>query len=389
MEHRNLMSVHSWIFFAAAAKLTSMRWALAKQLAKSEPVVIVQQAISLLRDRAKPELRERAIPLPDTRASWSYQPLYYPERIPVAGRIFRYFNYSIFRREMNSLLPSDTKRIVCYDSPIQHALVGMFGESLSVYLAIDDRTLTVTGLPIRGELEAERKLLGKVDSVVCVSELLATILRSRVPEGRTLPIHVLSNGYDERIFNSETDYDEPEFLRQIPHPRMIVTGHISERIDWDAIIGASRLRPQWSWIFVGPADRGLPEKISDGLGKRGFWHPQIPLPHIPAWIHHSDACAVPYRLNDFTMASSPLKAMEFLAMGFPVLSTRVPSLEPYGQVVQWVEEGDATSYAQALDRCATVEKEPSRCEARRRAVRKDSWEVRVEEFRAMVFDGSS
>src|SRR5271157_1381245 len=117
MEHRNLMSVHSWIFFAVAAKLTSMRWALAEQLAKSEPVVIVQQAISLLRDRAKPELRERAIPLPGTRASWSYQPLYYPERMPVAGRICRYFNHDILRREINSLLPGDTERIVCYDSP--------------------------------------------------------------------------------------------------------------------------------------------------------------------------------------------------------------------------------------------------------------------------------
>ena len=366
-----------------------MRWAIPERLAESEPVVIVRHAFSLLRDRIMPPLRERALPLNGTKGSWTYHPLYYPEKLPVAGRICRYFNHDMLRREIDTLLPIDRGRIVCYDSPTQYSLVGRLGESLGLYLAIDDRTLTVTGQPVKGELEAEKKLLGKVDAVICVSTPLAAILRSRVPGGRALPIHVLPNGYNERVFNPEIENDEPEFLRHIPRPRVLVTGHVSNRIDWLGIAEVSRLRTQWSWVFVGPADTGMPENISGILGRRGFWHPQITLTEVPAWIRHCDACAVPYRLNDFTQASSPLKSIEYLAMGKPVLSTRVPSLQHYGNLIQWVEEGDADGYARALDRCITAEGNPSRYEARQQAVKRDSWESRVNQFRDMVHNGNS
>jgi glycosyltransferase involved in cell wall biosynthesis len=364
-----------------------MRWAVPERLAESEPVVIVRHAFSLLRERAMPPLRERAMPLNGTRGSWSYQPFYYPEKLPVAGRICRYLNHDLLRREINTLLPVDGGRIVCYDSPTQYSLVGRLGEALSLYLAIDDRTLTVTGQPVKGELEAEQKLLGRVNGVICVSAKLTAILQSRTPGRRTLPIHVLPNGYDERVFNPEAEYGEPEFLRHIPRPRLLVTGHVSQRIDWPGIAEASRLRPQWSWVFVGPADTGMPENILGILGKRGFWHPQITVTEVPAWIRHCDACAVPYRLNNFTCASSPLKAIEYLAMGAPVLSTRVPSLEHYGDVILWVDEGHAASYAEALDRCLSVETDASRFEARQQAVKGDSWGARTNQFRAVVFNG--
>jgi hypothetical protein len=37
--------------------------------------------------------------------------------------------------------------------------VGRFGEKISVYVAVDDRTVTVTGEPIKGGIEAEKTLL--------------------------------------------------------------------------------------------------------------------------------------------------------------------------------------------------------------------------------------
>jgi UDP-galactopyranose mutase len=257
-------------------------------------------------------------------------------------------------------------------------------EDVSIYLAIDDRTLTVTGLPVKGELKAEQKLLGKVDKLICVSESLADTLRSRAPSGHTLPIHVLPNGYDERLFDPEVECHEPAFLKNIPRPRLLVSGHISERIDWDGIAQAAQLRPQWNWVFVGPADAGMAKKILNMLGKRGFCHPQIALADVPAWIRHCDACAVPYRLNDFTRASSPLKAIEYLAMGAPVVSTRVPSLGLYGDEILWVGENDGTSYAKALDKCIDVEASAGRRQARMHATANESWKIKAGHFRKMV-----
>jgi glycosyltransferase involved in cell wall biosynthesis len=379
----------TWVFFALGAKPTSMRRAIAERLAEDNFVVIVDHKVSVLRDRAIPSFQQRRIPLGNSGKFWHYRPLHFPEQVPGLGRAFRLFNQRLLQRELNHLTPRGMPRIVCYDSPSQCELVRLLRGDLSIYLAIDDRTLTVAGVPIKGELEAEKKLLERVNKVICVSEPLAETLRSRMASYPSKPVHVLRNGYDEHVFNHKRNYPEPAALKGVPKPRVLVAGHISDRIDWDGIRRASLLRPDWTWIFLGPADPGKVEQILHDLSGRGLWYPQAELADVPAWISHSDACAVPYRLNAFTFASYPLKAIEYLAMGVPVLSTRVPALQHYGDVVLWVNEGDAEAYAEALDRCLTLEAVSSRYEARRRAVKEDPWGVRVNQFRRMVFNGNS
>jgi hypothetical protein len=378
--------VYSWIFFAAASKPTSMRRALAERLAEEEIVIIVDHPVSLLRDRKVPLLEARCNRLPGMEGCWEYRPLHYPERLPGLGRITRMINRQRLQRELDQLLPNKARRIVCYDSPTQEHLVGKLNEDISIYLAIDDKTLTVWGEPIHGELEAERRLLSRVDKAVCVSEPLAEVLRSRVPNGRTLSIQVLPNGYNERIFDANRKYTEVAPLVDVPRPRILVAGHVSERIDWDGIAGAARLRPQWTWIFVGPADQGVQEKIQRDLGVHGYYHPPIPVTEVPAWISHCDACAVPYRLNPFTRASHPLKAIEYLAMGAVVLSTRIPSLERYGEAIEWVNEGDGESYVRALDRLVNQVKSSEVVTLRKQAVNRDSCKVRVNQFKEIVFN---
>jgi glycosyltransferase involved in cell wall biosynthesis len=291
------------------------------------------------------------------------------------------------QRELDELFPRETARIVCYDSPTQDHIVGELRESLSVYLAIDDRTITVRGESISGEIEAEKRLLRKVDRVICVSEPLAQTLKSRTSEGQTPPIFVLPNGYDERIFDPSVDYPEPDFLKDIPRPRILIAGHVSERIDWDGIAGASLLRPDWTWIFLGSADRGMEEKLRNLLDSHAVMHPSIPVDSVPAWIRHSDACAVPYRLNRFTLASHPLKAIEYLAMGAPVLSTRIPSLESYHGGIEWVEEGDGRGYAKVLDALKQKEMQQKLKEIRRNIVKQETWGIRIAQFRQIILSG--
>ena len=112
--------------------------------------------------------------------------------------------------------------------------------------------------------------------------------------------------------------------------------------------------------------------------------PPVPLQQVPGWIAHADACAVPYRLNSFTKASSPLKAFEYLAMGAPTLSTRVPCLEKFAHALAWVEEGNGASYALALQRLGEEGRSSEHVAQRRSAVANASIAARVREFLAYV-----
>ena len=384
----------SWIFFADMLRPWTQR-ALAKQIGQEEKVVVVGQAASVLRNRSLPPFRARHKSVEGSLYCRDYQPLYFPGRLPGVGKLFRDLNQRLLKRELDRLLPPEEERIVFYDQPMEYDLVKSFGEALSIYLALDDLTLTVWGEPFPKQVQAEIRMLGKIDALICVSRVLADTLQSRIPEGRTIPVHVLPNGYDEHLFNLDKSWKEPAALRPIPKPRVLVAGYVSERIDWDGIAGAARARPDWTWVFTGPATTGMPEKIKS-LGEklnqetpsRNFpkmaWLGEFRNEEVPAFITHCDVCAVPYRLNAFTRSSSPLKAFEYLAMGAPVLSTRIPSLESYGDVMEWVEEGEGESYGGALDRLMAKRHHPQVVEKRREAVRNESWENRARQFKKIV-----
>lgn len=274
----------------------------------------------------------------------------------------------------------DRPEILCVRSPDQIGFIGCLGESLSLYSASDDYTVNLQGLPIPGELERERLLLEKIDQVFCVSEVLADRLRERAPRGKNLPVHIIPNFYNERIFNLTASRLEPAVLRDVPRPRILVAGHISDRIDWDGIIAASALRPDWRWIFLGRATEPLMEEKIRRLGPRGQLFPSVAVDEVPAWIQYSDACAIPYRLNAFTLASDPIKAPEYLAMGAAVLSTRVPSLSRFGKAIYWVEEGNPDSYAAALDAIHADSGKLEMSVFRQQAAAGDSLEIRTRQF---------
>ena len=384
----------TWIFFADMQK-PHVQWALAKQMARSEKVIVVRHAVSVRRNRCIPPFTERVERVEGFSSCWNYRPLHFPERLPGLGRFLRRMNRRLMRKELDRLSPPPEKRIVCYDLPTEGDWVGKLGEELSLYLATDDLTITVWGDPLPGQLDAEKRLLAKIDGIFCVSQVLIEVLRARLSPDRPVPIHILPNGYDESLFNPEQKHSEPAVLRPIPRPRILVAGYISERIDWEGIKAASKSRPDWTWVFIGPATTGMEERIKH-LGNelnqdrpsnrfpRLVWLGDFRLEEVPAFIEHSEVCAIPYRVNTFTQASNPVKAFDYLGMGAAVLSTRIPSLESYGDVMEWVEEGKGESYGAALDRLMAKRNDPQVFEKRRGAVRNDSWQSRAQQFRNIV-----
>ncbi len=185
-------------------------------------------------------------------------------------------------------------------------------------------------------------------------------------------------------------------LAGVPRPRVLVTGHISERIDWPGIIGALSERPEWSWVLAGPADEGMQDKVAAvtandnarlGTAKLVLL-PSVAVEHVPGLIQHCDACAVPYRLNPFTLASSPLKAVEYLAMGAPVRVLESLSLNPYGHVIHWVEPGVGASYAKALDSIRREGRDSELANLRRSTVTGQSTTAKTKAFRAIVLAAS-
>jgi glycosyltransferase involved in cell wall biosynthesis len=257
------------------------------------------------------------------------------------------------------------KPILVTTLPNAADFVGTFDEEAVIYYCVDDFTQW-PGVDGNMVAEMEENLLAQAD-IVCASseELCRTRERSK---GKPF---LLSHGVD---FTHVSSAPQQSASLQCHCNRPIVGffGALSPWLDFELICDLARSRPEWSFVLIGPADvdisrlAALPNLFLPG---------KIPYDKLPAYAASFDVALIPFLVNDLTVSVNPLKLMEYLACGLPVVSTRLPEVARYGDFVYLadtaVEFGAAISQALAEDSEALREK-------RRTLARGHSWDAVAE-----------
>jgi glycosyltransferase involved in cell wall biosynthesis len=107
-----------------------------------------------------------------------------------------------------------------------------------------------------------------------------------------------------------------------------------------------------------------------------------PYETLPAYVQGFDVGIIPYVLNNWTRSVDPLKTLEYLAAGIPVVSLPLPELEKYAPPVR-IGPGYDAFIAEVTSALA----EPSTAAAGRRALaQQHTWERRARRFLEIVHE---
>ena len=152
-------------------------------------------------------------------------------------------------------------------------------------------------------------------------------------------------------------------------------GALARWLDDEMLDETAARRPDWSFVLVGPMYEG-------GLrGARSLRRPNViwtgprhyrSLPGYVAWF---DVALIPFRLDDVTRATSPLKLYEYFAAGRPVISTALPECESFPEV-RIVRS--SAELSEALDTARADSRDPQFVARLRSVGRQNSWRARVE-----------
>jgi glycosyltransferase involved in cell wall biosynthesis len=94
-----------------------------------------------------------------------------------------------------------------------------------------------------------------------------------------------------------------------------------------------------------------------------------------------DVGIIPYVLNDWTRAVDPLKLLEYLAAGIPVVSTPLPEVRKYAAAITLAS--GPTEFAHAVV-AVCVSDRPALQRARQQVARQQTWEHRAAQFLDIV-----
>ena len=234
------------------------------------------------------------------------------------------------------------------------------------------------GMDPRRLLAGEEQVAAAADLVLAASPLAAERWRTR---GR--PAQALPNGCDVDRFTNAPTAAEAAPARTGDTPVAGFVGHLNERSDLgllEAVVDAGT-----QLLLVGPiADTLAGPRLERLLARPGVQAVGAqPYEDLPDWLGRMDVGLVPYRDDEFNRWSFPLKTLEYLAAGLPVVSTDLPA-------VRWLDCPEVTAvngpagFTAAVHRRAASARNPELVRARQAFARTHSWAERARALAAVL-----
>ena len=166
-------------------------------------------------------------------------------------------------------------------------------------------------------LDLEQELIDRSDIVFTGGSSLYEAKKDRHHS-----VHCFPSSVDRTHFmKARARQFEPADQEDLPRPRLGFYGVIDERFDIDLLDKVAAMRPNWSFVMVGPvvkiSDENLPKRPNICyLGGKTY-------NELPAYLSGWDVALMPFAMNESTQFISPTKTPEYLAGGKPVVSTPI------------------------------------------------------------------
>ncbi len=228
----------------------------------------------------------------------------------------RRMNERMSVRLLRSVLGS--RRFIYFANAVfSSALPRDLGASRVVVDLIDDFSAFDWAPP--GSRAAERRLLRRADLVLSGTATLQRRFSKTRPD-----IEYLPSGTDPARFQAPAS--EPSDLGDLPHPRVLFIGSLNDRMDARLFPLSAQVASEFGGcvVVVGPVHGSfsMPGAKPANLHFLGL----KPHGEIPAYYQHCDVGIMPFSDSPAARAINPVKALEYLAVGMPVISTPIPDV---------------------------------------------------------------
>jgi glycosyltransferase involved in cell wall biosynthesis len=216
--------------------------------------------------------------------------------------------------------------IIFSATPMVVDIIGTLGESSSHYFCLDDYSCYDGAYQCIGQLEG--KMLQKVDSFFTLSEPLMQTRRARSGENHYLPM-----GVDTDLFFPSNE-PLPPALESLKRPIVGFFGQIGSYVDIDLIVRCANAYPDATFIVIG---RPHVDVSVFAQAPNIIFLGEIPYRDMPRYARGFDVGLNPRVLNRLSVAMNPLKILEYLSLGMPVVSTDLPAVRMFKDFVSIAE----------------------------------------------------
>lgn len=214
-------------------------------------------------------------------------------------------------------------------------------------------------------LASENQLFEQADFSVFTARTLIEQLRGQYPALGEASV-VIRNGVDLGHF------------QPVPGGKSKVVGYVGSLDDWfdlEAVWQAALDHPGAEFVFLGRIENAKVKQLETLPNVR--FYGEIPYARLPGYLAEFDIALIPFLITPLTLATNPIKLYEYFACGLPVVSTALPEVRQYSELLYLAQS--AQEFSDQVGR-ALAESDAALREARRAAARQESWQARADQL---------
>lgn len=307
------------------------------------------------------------------------------------GRTFRFINWVNHRINYNFIKPFSKEKnikVITFTPELMYLLDKIGDLDIFYYVSDDYKTLPQwKNYCQKRQFDLLEKDLMKIAKGVFVTSV-SLYRRYKPLYDNVCLFPIPSNAKLYANFDSKKN-KKPSDLKNIPHP---IAGFIGSYYDWkidtEFLIRIIQKSPKVSFVFLGTIkinDLVLYNKLLNlsnvyYLGCKS-------VQELPPYVANFDTCLIPYRTNQYGQSAYPVKIMEYLAMGKPVVSTALPSVKHLADrgLIYWLE--NENQFVNFLDRALNEKRNSRLIKMRQFEAIKNDWSVRIKQFLKLINNG--
>jgi glycosyltransferase involved in cell wall biosynthesis len=191
------------------------------------------------------------------------------------------------------------------------------------------------------------------------------------------------NGVDTRHFSQASrtgSVPAPDDLAPILAQKKPVIGYhgaLAPWFDYALFQEVALQRQDLNFVLIGPQ---MGSSLQDsGLLKlkNVHWLGQKTYPELPSYVSNFDIAVIPFKLNEITHATSPIKLYEYLAAGKPVVIT--PMQESMRLNAALVAQG-VEDFCRKIDRALILKSDPVYLNELNQMAQENTWDKRARQI---------
>ena len=195
-------------------------------------------------------------------------------------------------------------------------------------------------------------------------------------------IHIVKNGTNYRNFE-RNNYRIIPFLENLKNNQMPIIGYTGisnvSRIDLEILKYLLQNKPKWQYVFIGSKGQELMERFSHY--KNFFSLPSVTYEVLPDHINYFDVAIVPFKINAHTKGNNLLKFHDYLAMGKPIVTTKIGGAEDFKGVVRIAHTPEA--FLKEIEK-ALIDTSQDLIQRRKKVAFENSWPNRIKEVEELI-----